>query len=443
MLCIVGAQGDARVQGWRSDLAMARDDFLARDLSFSDAERRAASADFDRLAAAAGRMDDATLALGIARAVARSGNAHTRAYLLRNRTWLRRYPIRVWSFADGPHIVSARGEHAQLLEGKITRIGGRPVEAVTKRVRDIFAGTPAWQQYMASYSLTCPDVLEELALTDAGGRVVLTVEHPDGRVSRPTIGPSPLARSDTPVEAWWDLAPDRRQDASWAHALDDAGELPIYLVGTATHYRLQFLPDGRAMYVQVNRSLAQEPESPTEFARRLLRELEQRGAERLVIDLRFNTGGNLLTMQPLLDAIASTPLARQHGGLVVLVGRATFSAGMHFAAWLEENTQAELAGEPVGDELDYWAEGGNLVLPWSRITLHYADRYHSYSKRQSFVPEHLIAFDLGIGDLEPDVPVATTARDYFSGRDPVLDAAIAVKRPKPPVKRKAHPWRSG
>ena len=45
-------------------------------------------------------------------------------------------------------------------------------------------------------------------------------------------------------------------------------------------------------------------------------------------------------------------------------------------------------------------------------------------------------FQFGIGDkrlaIEPDVPFALTAADFFAGKDPALQAALALKGPPAP-----------
>ena len=50
---------------------------------------------------------DAELLVQTARAVALGGNAHTRLYLVRNRTEVRRLPLRVWHFRDGYRVCAA------------------------------------------------------------------------------------------------------------------------------------------------------------------------------------------------------------------------------------------------------------------------------------------------------------------------------------------------
>jgi hypothetical protein len=83
-----------------------------------------------------------------------------------------------------------------------------------------------------------------------------------------------------------------------------------------------------------------------------------------------------------------------------------------------------LIGEPVGDDLDFWAEGGNLVLPHAQLTVHYANAFHAYSQRE--YPRFRPYFaDLNVASLEPEVVVEPSWADYASGRDPVFETAAA------------------
>ena len=81
-------------------------------------------------------------------------------------------------------------------------------------------------------------------------------------------------------------------------------------------------------------------------------------------------------------------------------------------------------GEPVGDRLDFWAEGGEIVLPNSRAVFCYSDGFHRYSQTDypAFRPFYE---ELSIPALVPDTPAPLSSADYFAGRDPALEAILA------------------
>ena len=153
------------------------------------------------------------------------------------------------------------------------------------------------------------------------------------------------------------------------------------------------------------------------FVSQLADAVKRNPPKAFIVDLRFNTGGDLNLATPLVNTIA--PLLRGIQ-VFVLTGRATFSAGItHAAQWKQRG--AALIGEPVGDGLDFWSEGGNLLLPHSQLAVHYTNGFHKCSQREypSLKPYY---FELQVGSLAPDAVVETTWDDYKAGRDPLYAA---------------------
>jgi len=411
---------------WREDLQFAVDTFLARDRSFSPAARQQFRNAIAELQKTVDVKTGDQIIVEFAKAVALAKNAHTRLYLLRNRSELRRYPIRVWWFADGLYVVRATPEYSELLGTKILRIAGRAVEQVKLDVAPLFAGNASWRTYMSAYTMTSPDVLIGLGLIGADGKGEIEFTNRRGRKGKRQLEPLPLRRSDQPTESWWDLCPTRpRDDGSWISALSlGAAHLPLYLQNTERQYWSQYLPNDRLLYIQFNRSSnAPNGESLAEFGTRALAELQSAAVNKIVVDVRFNTGGDLSIGGPFIERLSAAAKERKIK-VYVITGRATFSAGIYHAMQLRQLTNAILVGEPVGDALDFWSEGGNLLAPNSRLSLHYADRFHSMSavERSEFRQYLVTDTDLSIASTKPDILVRMSAREYFAGHDPAFEA---------------------
>jgi hypothetical protein len=412
-----------RVEAWQQDLDAMLTRFLRYDRSFSPRARAAFRDRIARLRRSLRSRSDQEVLVELARAVALAGNAHTRLYLLRNRTEVRQLPIRVWWFRDRLHVVRATAEHRDLVGCRILKIGSMDAAAAAARVRGIDAGNDSWQRYMSAYFLTSPDVLFGAGVVKSAEEVVLTVSD-GGRRREVRLAPLPLRKTTAPVEAWRDLAPAYRDVGEWVSALG-AGDAPLYLRRPETNYWFEYLPERRVVYLQYNRS-QEAPEGPTvrELSDALVREVEERKPEAIVVDLRFNTGGNLQVATPLMKTVAE-----RLGGLPVYVvtGRATFSAGLSHVAQLRQWARATLVGEPPGEGLEYWSEGGNLLLPNSKVTAHYANAFHAYSKRE-YPDRRPYYLDLDVDSIAPDVLVDSTWADYIHGRDPAMDAIAARLR---------------
>lgn len=414
-----------RVAAWQEDLDSARTAFLPRDRSFSPRARTAFAKRMIALRDSAGLLDDDQIITRLAAAVATAGNAHTRLYLLRNRTSIRRYPIRVWWFGNSLHVVRAAPADSELVGARVISIAGRPVAELARQVAPLYAANASWRRYISTYTLVSPEILHGLRVIPDAGAATIVAIAPDGRRLTRQLEPLPLVPGGDATEAWWDLSPlHPGRGGPWVSALRlDSANLPLYLRNPQRNYWLQFIPDRRLLYVGYNRSQDDSAETTAVFADRLFAEIARTAPAKVVIDLRFNTGGNLDLAEPMIRRLAALPLAHEHGRLFVITGRATFSAGIYHAALLRELTRAVFIGEPVADKLDFWAEGGNVVLPNSKLTLHFADRFHSYSRRE-FPHRKPYVRDLSLGALMPHSIVEPSFADYLAGRDPALDAVL-------------------
>ncbi|HEX5706090.1 MAG TPA: hypothetical protein VFX96_02260 [Pyrinomonadaceae bacterium] len=410
-----------RVEAWQQDLDAMLNRFLRYDRSFSADDRAAFRERIAGLRRSLRTKSDQEVMVELARAVALSGNAHTRLYLMRNRTEVRRLPLRVWWFKDRLHIVRAGVEQKELLGCRVLKVGAMDIATATMRVRGIDAGNASWQRYMSAYFLTSPDVLFGAGVIPSPEQVALTVSCGNKRRDV-RLSPLPLRRETAPVEAWWALVPAYQEPNTSLTSALRTDAAPRYLRNAQKNYWFEYVPELRAIYLQYNRSQpSREGPSMKEFTDGLVREVEQRRPAALIFDLRFNTGGNLEVATPLVRTVSE-----KLGGVQVFIitGRATFSAGITHVVQLKQWTRATIVGEPVGDGLDTWSEGGNLTLPNSKLTAHYANAFHSYSRRE--YPAHRpYVLDLDVASVAPDVLVEPSWADYIRGRDPVLDAVAA------------------
>jgi hypothetical protein len=423
-----------RVEAWQQDLDVMLERFLRYDRSFSAAARAAFRDRLDDLRRSLASRSDPAVMVELARAVALAANAHTRLYLVRNRTEVRRLPIRTWWFKDGLYVVRARPEHRDLLGCRVAKVAGVGVEAAAARVKGIKAGNASWQRYMSAYLLTSREILEGVGLLHGGaGSIPLTLSC-RGRSRGVRLAPLPLRRKATPTEAWWDLAPGYLDPDGLVAALSPE-KVPRYLRHPEENYWFEYVPELRALYFQYSRSQdIRDGPSVAEFSERLAQAVAAQPLAAFIVDLRFNTGGDLSLATPLVERLAGM---LRETPVFVLTGRATFSAGITHAAQWKEASRATVIGEPAGDELDFWAEGGNLVLPNSGLTAHYSTGFHAYSKRQ-YPENEPYLMDLDVESLAPDVVVEPGWDDYVSGRDPVFDAVarpMSQGRPAAPSSR--------
>jgi hypothetical protein len=196
--------------------------------------------------------------------------------------------------------------------------------------------------------------------------------------------------------------------------------LPHYLRNAGAHYWFDDLADARTVYFQFNR-VRDDPEEPLrDFFARLFRCIEERAAERLVIDLRWNNGGNTYLEMPLLYGLIACDRINQPGKLFVIIGRRTFSAAQNLSSMIERHTHAIFVGEPTGSRPNFVGETIPLHLPYSGLRGSISDLYW-----QSAWPMDYRTW------IAPRIYAPPTFAAYAANRDPALEAILACNEHVP------------
>jgi hypothetical protein len=146
--------------------------------------------------------------------------------------------------------------------------------------------------------------------------------------------------------------------------------------------------------------------------------------ENLIVDLRFDGGGNI---DPTVDFFNSLAAAVP-GRIYVIVSRLTFSAGIVAAAFIEQSAghRAMIVGEPVGDSLRFWSEGKPACLPASKYCVQVTDGLWDLVNGCAQEPGcYGDAFHVKVPDLDPDLAAPLTAGSWIAGTDPAMTAIEA------------------
>jgi C-terminal processing protease CtpA/Prc len=141
--------------------------------------------------------------------------------------------------------------------------------------------------------------------------------------------------------------------------------------------------------------------------------LDKDHPDKLVIDMRDNGGGD----NTVGDAVLVKPLAKRadvnrRGKFYVLVGPLTFSAAMNNAAQFDDETQAILVGETIGEKPNSYQEPRQFLLPQSNLVVRASTLYYAFRKN-------------GKNEVRPEKEIVPTWADVKAGRDPVLDWVMA------------------
>jgi hypothetical protein len=398
------------------------------DRSFSARAQAAFAQRVAALRAHAATLTPAQFLMGVANAVAQADNAHTNVELASWRAGLARAPVRFAWFAEGLFIVRARREHAGLLGMRVSAIDGFDPAALDRECARYFGGTPEYAHAAATVLLESPAALHELERNAADDRLVLEVQDAQGRGQSVELAAEPPEGARDTSKPGRVLAPAPlavEAPGAWRTVLPAYGNLPPSLREPRQSVYATAL-DRNTLYLHLwqIRSDASRP-----IGAAIEAALGPAGAapwQRIVLDLRFDAGGDYPTI---LDAMKALPRRLAPSGrLEILIDNTTFSAAIITAVLARHYTgpRTTVVGEDPGDRLVFWAEGTPLELAHSRIRIGVATGLHDWAhgcrEWRCYWPNLL--HDVAGGSLEPRVRVAWRFSDYRRGIDTVLEQAL-------------------
>jgi len=369
--------------------------------------------------------DPARFELEAAHIAALADNGHS---VLLPPQWPSRYPrsqVHLGLFANGLYVIAAPADQARLLRRRVIAINGRPWQQVRAAYARYQGGEPGFRDQFVPLFMETPALLAAAGLGSDPATLMLTLDS--GRRRRP---------ESVAVAAW--LTPFEGEQAflGYPPLLDAAGLLapdarPLYLLEPERAFRLAFPAEIDGAYIQLKATRGLEIDA---FLTAALAELGARRPRNIVVDLRFNMGGDLNVTRAFMRMLPR--LVADGGRLYAITSGRTFSAAISSLGYLKEaaGERLTIVGEPIGDRLEFWAEGDLITLPGLGAVMLYAAERHNYITGCPEPDCHRAIRDhpIHVTSLQPDLPTPLSFADFLAGRDPAMDAiARDIRRSRP------------
>ena len=311
-------------------------------------------------------------------------------------TPLQAYELLVYPFSDGWFVV--RAKDPSLVGDRLVSIGGKDVAEIEATFRPLVpadneSGELDGLQGLFSYAA----FLHGTGIIADRAKPGYALQRPNGEAI--TVDPSA-------VDA-----------GAWEDELDIVGDL-VGDAPTAVARRTEpvwtQLDKKRSTFLISYNDYTENDLPPAIEAMRAA--LDDKSADRVVLDMRYLRGGNGSLADPLISALTGDPRISRKGGLVVLIGRENVSAGTVVAGAIDRGTEAIFVGEETPARADnFLCECHDITLANSgyvvtvpTVTLHNGDPRDS---------------------IPPDVPLKLASADFFAGKDPVLEAVLDDRLP--------------
>ena len=309
-------------------------------------------------------------------------------------------PVRFYEYDDGAHITHGIGVHRKLEQHRLIAIANTPVDELLQRAerycsRDNQYGVlNARVHWLANVAF-----LQHEGIIQANQDIPITLESSGGESITTTL---------TPINA--EVFFKQLQDE---YNVPDS-QKPLYRRNAALAYWMEYLPEHKTVYMKFN-AVRDLPDGPRlgQFANTLIDEIEDRNAEKLIIDVRHNSGGNGNLTRSLIRKIKDCEQINQQGRLFVITGRRTFSAALMFNARMEAATNVTFVGEPGRGKPNSYSEYNDFHLKHTGVSGSISSLFHQEGK-----PDDTREY------IDVHIPAPLTAQDYFTNRDPYLQAIL-------------------
>ena len=340
------------------------------------------------------------LAMMLQQVVAKLGDPHTHVnfnYLINTELIL---PFQCYWFREGIY-ATAYWKDYESVEGKrIVAINGFPIQQVIDSLTTLIsAPTPArvlnevprmliWVQTLEFFGFAQKNEVE-IGLEDSMGKQSkVSIPLPSPESERISVGPEPL---------------------------------PLGWQDRSSYFRDQYFADSKLYYIQYNKCWSREAEvefgsgasalfmpSFKDFEKEALKTAKKKEIDKLVLDLRFNSGGNSLQGTDFIKKLQKTRIGEK-AEIYLIVGRTSASAAITNAVDVIKAFKPIVVGEDSGGKPNHFGEVKRFVLTTSNLVVSYSTKFFTLLEEN---PPAII----------PDISVSQSYNGFMEGKDEAMEA---------------------
>jgi len=334
-------------------------------------------------------LTDNEIIVEVSRLIASAGDAHTTLFYRPKQS----YPFTFRWFETGIVTLMTTENYRQTLNQKLVSINGVEIGEVVSRLKQVISHeNQAWLKKMVPQYLVFPTYLNGLGVTEADRPAEFTFIDENGDEFTVEVNPIEVA--------------------SGASFIKDFEYSPLYMKNQGELYWYEYLTDKKVLYFKYNLCRSNKDRPLNQVTAEMINIIDEGKVEKLIVDLRGNSGGNSGLLNPFIDKISQNEELNRSESIFVLVDRNTFSSAVINAMDLNNKTNATIVGEPTGGKPNHYGEVRYFKLPNSGLTVYYSTKYFKFTEKDP-------------SSLFPDREVRLTLEAFLNNRDPVLETVLS------------------
>lgn len=340
------------------------------------------------------------VALKMQQLVARMGDSHTNIGWGKLIDKNKILPLKLYWFGDGIYVMQTVVENQKMLGKRITKINHTPIKTIVDSLSTLIAqDNIALVKNQVPWLILNVELLEHFKFVN-DGKVIFETEDLGGNVESFDVKPSFLTKENSVVY--------------------EADSVSFSSKNPNEFFVDKYFEDEGIYYIQYNKCNGRENPpynfkgdintlpSFTEFESRVVETINNKPIKKLIIDLRYNGGGNSYQGTGFVKKLSTIEKINQKGVLYVLIGRRTFSSAIINVMDFKDLTKAIYVGEETGGKPNHFGEVKRFELPSSKIEVYYSTKFFRRAEKD-------------VSTINPDFKVEESFSGFKSGIDPVFE----------------------
>ena len=399
------------VEKWNEDIEFLKDTLISKHKNlFFNITREEFERKIEELKDMVKTLDYNDMKVEISRIIAGVGDAHTSVKLPINYV----VPLEFYWFKEGIYIVRALDEYKELEYSKIIGINNLAIDEVIGELEEIISHeNNAYLKANVVKYLQSVEILYGLMIIYNIESCTIKFETLDGELKTQNIKSMDIgvynSLTNNISEEEFNIRNKEREEVR-------VEQIPLYRKNINKNYWFEHLEEYSLLYFKYNSCKESLEEPIDEFINNIINFIESNNIEKLVVDLRNNTGGDSRLLESFIEYVEKNERINKSENLFIVIGRDTFSSALLNSFSFKNKTKATLIGEATGGKPNCYGEIQKFNLPNSKFLITYSTEYYK------------LIDDNSLESLFPDIDIEISIYDFINRKDPIIEKIIEMKK---------------
>lgn len=396
---------EIETEDWITDINFLKYELQKKHINlFSKLTKSEFEKDIDKIISHLDSDTDLETAMKLNQLLAKIGDSHTTVNISKFIKTNKIIPIGFSWFDNDIHVLSTSKNNYEILDKKLIAINNFEINLIIDSLKTIFPN-----DNKATIKNNVPKILNKRKILEYFG-----FAKPTDTIYNVTV------ENNSGVESTVKVYLEKYERKNKIVTKID-GLRPFYIEGKGKIFKEKYYKEDKIYYIQYNKCISKESlikegrileaekyPSFNEFQEKLLKTINSKDIDKLIFDMRFNSGGNSSIITNFIKEIVKNKSINVKGKLFVVIGKKTYSSAILNTLDFINHTNALIIGEETAGKPNHFGNVKSFYLPYSNMKVNFSTKYFNRYKKN-------------INTLKPDIEVVRTFSDYKNGIDPILE----------------------